>query len=172
MVARAPDDETRTILASVKCNVGPKPTSVAYRVVAADNGMGRIDWLGTSPHTGTTLLAQRAEGEEGSRVAEACRVMRDVLAAGPVEAKEAKRRVGEEAGVAPRTVDNAKVRLGVVSRKEGFRGWMWMLPEATSQQASEHRKPFEAAIFEETLRSSRESSPGAGNHQPVFEEVI
>lgn len=158
MVSRDPDDETRTVLASAKCNLVPeaKRPSLAYRIIGADNGMGRVDWLGGSHHTAEALLAQSADGEERGQVAEACRVMREMLAAGPVSAKEAHNRVQQEAGVSARTVDTAKARLGVQSRKDGFAGWMWVLPVRTSQGGPEHRKVDELAIFADGLRSSRE----------------
>jgi hypothetical protein len=120
IVAPDPDDAEHTVLASSKCNVGPKPASLTYRIVGADNGASRIDWLGASPHTAEGLLAQPANDEDRSAVDEAVEFLRERLADGPVEAATVKAEA-RRAGVAEKTLWRAAKRLGVKTNdRAGF----------------------------------------------------
>ena len=64
------------------------------------------------------------------RRAVAIRLLAELLAAGPLPASEARRRV-LATGIAPRTIDRAKAEMGVRSRRERRRPdgrWFWELP--------------------------------------------
>jgi len=61
MVGPDPDDETRHVLASTKSNLGPRPASLAYRVVADADGVPSIRWEGTVSLTARDLLRQERE---------------------------------------------------------------------------------------------------------------
>jgi hypothetical protein len=162
VVAHDPEDETRTILAVAKANLGPKLPSLAYRIVGAPNGAGRVDWLGATAHTAKDLLTTPPSDEERSQTEMACEVLREVLADGPVEAKQARRETEDGAGVSPRTVDIAKARLGVVAQREGFgRGgrWLWSLPHRTQAEPIE-RKPPGVTSYGIPLRSMETADAG------------
>jgi hypothetical protein len=131
VVGQDPEDETRTILAVAKANLGPKLPSLAYRIVGDPNGAGRVDWLGPTAHTAKDLLREPPSQEERSQTDQACDVLRELLADGKVDAKQARRQVMDGAGVSSRTVDIAKARLGVIAEREGYGPggrWVWRLP--------------------------------------------
>ena len=44
------------VLAATKANLGPKPPSLRYRVVEAENGAARIEWLGASSRNADQLV--------------------------------------------------------------------------------------------------------------------
>ena len=76
---------------------------------------------------------QRAPEPGGSadQTDQACDVLRELLADGKVDAKQARRQVMDGAGVSSRTVDIAKARLGVIAEREGYGPggrWVWRLP--------------------------------------------
>ena len=145
VVARDPDDESRCILAVAKGNLAPKPAALAYRIIGADNGAGRVEWLGATAHTAAQLLATAASDDDRSAVEQACDVLRELLGEGPLDAKQAQRQVEEASGVSHNTVRAARIRLGVIVRREGFgRGgrWLWALPAVT-----EPRTPSLAGMF-------------------------
>lgn len=133
LVARDPDHEDRRVLASTKSNLARMPESLSWELLAVDGEVARVRWLGASAHSAGSLLVEPESTEEQSSLDEAAAVLADILAAGPVAANEA-RRQARAAGVADRTTDRAKARLGVVARRSGFGpggSWLWALPPHT-----------------------------------------
>jgi hypothetical protein len=132
LVARDPDDPTgeRRILAALKSNLGPLPGSLCFRVAMEPSAaQPHITWEGETTHRAADLLAQTNDGERGpSDDAES--FLRDLLADGPILAREVSRQ-SRQAGIAPRTLERAKGRLGIKSvRPDGFTGaWYWAFPE-------------------------------------------
>jgi hypothetical protein len=111
-------------LAHVKHNLSAKQPTLAYSIT--DDGLlwhGEIDLDGEE-------VAGNADGGELNAGEEAVAFLRDVLADGPVLAKELLRDAAD-AGIAERTLKRAKARLGVTSQKVGDR-WTWRLPEGPS----------------------------------------
>jgi RecA-family ATPase len=51
LAAKHPDDENRRILASTKCNLGPQPPFLAYRLEGHANGAGYVVWEGVTAHS-------------------------------------------------------------------------------------------------------------------------
>jgi hypothetical protein len=129
LVANDPgsDDPHRHIVAVSKASLCGA-LSLVYRTVPKDAGVV-IEWLGESTHTARDLAdSGRAEH---SALAEAAYVLYSILAEGPVWAREVIRLAGK-AGIAKRSLDRAKLLLGVKSRKRGSgRGsrWVWELPD-------------------------------------------
>jgi len=139
LVAEDPDDETRRVLAVVKCNLGPKAPAIAYRLVPAMD-VTRVAWEGVTKHTARQLLA--GPGEDGAGT-EAETFLRDVLAAGPVASQDVKKQ-----GVFERTLWRAKAALGIRATRHGFGGaggWFWELPAIDCQEDQSLPKP---ATFE------------------------
>jgi hypothetical protein len=170
LFARDPDDPegpTR-ILASAKSNVGGSGETLKLRLesclVRADDGReiqsARLVEVGASSFTSTELLAAPADSEERNAVSEAADVLRDILADGPVEAKEAKRRVMDLAGVSARTVDTAKKSAAVITFHHGFgkdRGpWLWRLPDYRTQADTVERSVPVPASYGDSLRPTVE----------------
>jgi hypothetical protein len=126
------------VLAVTKANLTSIPASLFYRVVDRE-GTGAIQWDGPSKHTATDLLAVRDGHPDGGSPArdEAIMFLEDLLADGPVHVTEV-RAAARQAGIAPRTIDRAKTRLGIIAKKLGRPGesdqrWQWSLPEKPRQ---------------------------------------
>ncbi|MHB1324820.1 MAG: AAA family ATPase [Thermoleophilia bacterium] len=131
LVARDPEQEQDgecRVLASTKCNLGPKPESLSFHLEQAENDASRVVWDGASSHDASALLSQADDSERGA-LEEAREVLESILEAGPVSVKEAKR-LGREAGISERTLQRAKEALKVGSSKQGMHGgWVWELPK-------------------------------------------
>lgn len=128
IIAEDPDDEFRRVLAVSKTNLGPRPVSLAYRLVDNGAGVARVSWEGISHHHADDLLAQRDE-EERSDMSDAEAFLRDALAQGARPAAdlitEARR-----LSISERTLRNVKARLHIKSEKEHRGGgqWVWYIP--------------------------------------------
>ena len=140
LVAPDPDDPAgaRRILASTKSNLGPPPPALAYRLVGAPNGAATIALDGPSRHTATTLVASAAPDSASTTLDEARSVLTAILADGPLPATLV-RHQSAQAGVSPRTLDRAKVALGVRSRKLPD-GWVWVLPPPSAPTDTQERQ--------------------------------
>jgi hypothetical protein len=135
LMAVDPDEPAgnRRILAPTKMNVGPLPSSLAFRlVVDTAGGCPHLVWEGPSHHTAASLSAMPNPGRRDSARSRAADVLADLLADGPVPTVEVYRRAAEE-GVSERTLDRAKDELGVKSHKVGGPGershWVLFLPK-------------------------------------------
>jgi len=122
LVAPAPEDENRRVLASIKSNLCRRPESLAFHLEDC-NGTSRLVWEGISSHNANDLLITPTEQDSGV-LAEAKEILSDILSAGPVSANEAKKQA-RNAGVSDATLRRAKEALGVHSRKDGLGSWLW-----------------------------------------------
>lgn len=133
VVGKDPQDENRRVLASTKNNLAKSPKSLMFTLEEAENGAVRVNWLGESEISAQQLLATPREEEHADARSEAVEFLSDVLASGPVAAKQVKEEA-EEAGISERTLARAKKLVGVISYREGEssgRGkgcWLWKLP--------------------------------------------
>lgn len=127
LVAADPDNRTSGVrhVALLKSNIGPQATTVAFSLED-----GHFGWVPCeSAKTAEQLLAVAASDDDQGALAAAEEFLRDLLAIGPVAAKEVHRQA-RDAGVAERTLIRAKGRLGVRSVKAGPRdGWEWRLSQ-------------------------------------------
>ena len=98
---------------------------MSFRLVEAPNEQARVEWLGTVEHSADALVAADGDAEPRGACAEAETFPRDRLKDGPVAAKHIQHEE-REAGISPRTLDRAKHRLGVKSRKT-LVTWAWEL---------------------------------------------
>jgi hypothetical protein len=138
LLARDPDDESKRVLACTKCNLARMPPSLSFSIEQAANGAIRIGWAGTSPHTAETLLAAPRDEEERGAISEAMEVLKTILAAGTLPAKEVKAEA-RKAGIAEQALKRAKAVLKVRSQLVGYGKdgvWNWSLP-AREDQAPE-----------------------------------
>lgn len=149
VVGRDPDDETRLVLAVTKANLAPVPPSLAYRIVDHD-GAGAIAWEGASSLTAAQLLSVPTSSEDRSALDEAKAVLRDLLGAGAVPAKDVQRQA-RDAGISDATLRRAKDGLGVKSiRPDGFTGpWSWVLPAVHA-----HEPPYVLSPEDEHVHAS------------------
>jgi hypothetical protein len=122
LVAKDPDDEGARILAPTKCNIGPHPPALRFRLegvpgtdvakVVWDNAPVAVDAAGL-------LAAAAGDDEERSALGEACDWLEQMLALGPRPVADVLRDARRD-GHAERTVKRAKQRLGIQSSREGF----------------------------------------------------
>jgi hypothetical protein len=131
LVAPDPDDEGRRILAMTKSNLAKMPDALAYRLVNDERyGVARIQWDGASRHTAAELVRHRVDEDEAPALAEAVRVLKEILSDGPLAAGNVKR-TAATAGVSERTLHRARQALGVTTRRQGFgQGayYVWSMP--------------------------------------------
>jgi AAA domain len=136
LVAPDPDDDGRRILAMTKSNLAKMPDALAYRLVNDERyGVARVVWDGASTRTANDLVRQRVDEDEAPALAEAVRVLKEVLADGPLAAGNVKR-MAATAGVAERTLQRARHALGVTARRHGFgpgAHYVWAMPAAPLQ---------------------------------------
>jgi RecA-family ATPase len=134
---RDPSDDARRLLLPGKANLSRPAPGLAFTI---DGEPARIQWEpGEVPMTADSVLAAASGSGEGSASAldEAVDWLRDVLAAGPMAAKEV-RATARTDGIASRTLDRAKTTLGIVATREGYSSggrWVWALPHSAPSVA-------------------------------------
>lgn len=137
-VARDRGDGTggRRLLLPVKSNLSPDNSGLAF-AIGDVNGSPVVRWEPGAVTVSTDdALAGDRGGDGSGAVAEATDWLREALAAGPVAAQEVKRRAAGD-GIALRTLDRAKTRLGVRAAPDGYRGpWVWHLPGQSGAQSA------------------------------------
>lgn len=131
IVAKDPDDESARIIASAKSNLEHEPASLRFCVskAAPDAIAASIEWLGDSHMNANQLLAHRdsTAGDDAGALECAMEFLRTVLADGPSDARDVIKEA-RGAGIAERTLDRAKARLGVKAEKSALsKKWRWSL---------------------------------------------
>jgi putative DNA primase/helicase len=147
VAAADPEQPGRSVLACAKCNLGPVPGALAYRVTSRppanpsaqeqpDGFVCQVVWEGPAPYTADQLAARpqsaedREQQQEARGTLRACaEFLRRLLTAGPLEAWQCKRAC-DEAGFARRTAERAARRLGVEvchHPTEHGRAYLWRL---------------------------------------------
>ena len=166
VVTRDPDrpDDVR-ILASVKSNLANAPKSLAFQLVAADNGAVAVEWLGEDRRSAAQLLTNRRSslGEMSSRVHDY------------VNARSATRSgdVAQEFGITPKLANQYLNRLHdaghvrVIAR--GVYGPANTSPEGIEDaEDSEDTEDFAGGSVGGNLHTQASSDPegGAGQANP------
>ena len=120
LVAPDPDDDAGRVLAVVACNVAAPVPSLAF-ALESDNerGCSRIAWGGTVAHTATALLAVPDSEDDRTAHHDAVAFLIDYLADGEQRAVEVQQEA-KRAGIAERTLQRARARAHVASRRDGF----------------------------------------------------
>ena len=144
-------DSARRLFLPVKNNIGVDDTGFAFRIESANvDGIytSRVEW---EPEVITTTADEALAstgGAGGDAVSEACAMLQDVLADGPVSVNDVKSEA-DEAGLAWRTVRRASDKLGIVKTKSAMHGgWSWALPKvAKSPEGGQVQKLDKLAIF-------------------------
>lgn len=142
LVALDPEDDTRRVLAVTKNNLAAPVPALAFRLVAdTERGCARIEWDGETGHTADQLLAT-PDSEERTAGDDAADFLTECLAAGPLPAAEVKR-LARAAGLAERTVDRARSRARVVTKRDGFGAgatYRWSLDPDHARQPDTHAR--------------------------------
>jgi putative DNA primase/helicase len=147
LVTAHPDDAEQRLLLSIKSNLGPKPSGLAYRVEGRTvEGKGDrlistsgIVWT-DEPVTLTAdeaLAAQASAGEDRTERDEATDWLLEALANGPRSRPELERRAKAD-GVSWRLVRRRAKVLGVEMGLSGFGGpGVWRLPVPVGPQSDQ-----------------------------------
>ena len=125
----------RYLMLHAKNNLAPPPQGLAYRLeqTIIESGIvaSRVAWE-TEPVTMTAnqaMAADTAGGEHRKAAEEAEEFLRDILAEGPIAARQIKEEA-DGACISWRTIKRAKAKLGIISQKADMAsGWVWTLPE-------------------------------------------
>jgi putative DNA primase/helicase len=138
------DDRDRRLFLHAKNNLAPPPQGLAFRLeqtIVGETGEGivasRVKWERdpVSMTANDALMADAGSGESRTAKEEADAFLLELLAGGPVSAKEVKRQA-EETGVSVRTLKRSKHSLGVEARREGGIAetgqWLWALPKGAN----------------------------------------
>lgn len=165
-VAADPDRDDRRILAAVKQNICAPAPALAYSL--AD---GALIWE-TDPVSDVdveALLSGPPADRDERREVDTW--LREVLAAGPTQSKELQA-MAREAGMAWRTVERAKHRLGIETDRVGYGPagrWYWRLPltalkTATHEEVAVYEEdPAKATVITGSASKTATSTPVAGN---------
>lgn len=171
-VAFDPEDESRSLLLPLKLNVGPKPPGLAFRREPVRHPEGfevaRVTWE-PEPVTvdAETALGPPEAPEDRGATEDAADFLRALLADGPVPAKRVQAEA-RGAGISASTLNRAKHRVGVESRRRGGMAgegeWVWRLRLSPSPKIAK-------VATEENLNTLGEvdNLSGAGPLVPVLE---
>jgi hypothetical protein len=130
VVAKSKADPSVRLVVPAKCNLAPDTQGMSYQVVESPDypGVPIIAWSREPVKaTADDALADDKDESKG----EVDKWLAEMLADGRVRVKDLQR-VAKDSGLNWRTVERAKARLNVDSRKEGFGGgatWFWSLPD-------------------------------------------
>ncbi len=104
-----------------------------FSIATAENGAARVEWKGETALGADQLLRMPVDDEEKSALDEAVEFLVDELGMHPVTAKRVQKD-GRDAGIAERTLNRAKRRLGVRSERESDGSWTWVMPRSNEEE--------------------------------------
>lgn len=144
---RDPDDEARRLLLPGKMNLSEPAPGLAFSIGGEPP---RVNWETEPVHV--TAAEVLARGNGGSKAGdEAGEWLRDALSSGPVPAKDLKQ-LAEQDGLAWRTIERAKKRIGAEAAREGYSNggrWLWFMPsgQQTPPLAAKDRHRADVADY-------------------------
>jgi hypothetical protein len=148
VVALDPDDDTKRVVAVHKHNLRKPVPALSFKLLETPDEQPYVHFLGTSPHTAAHLLAVPADEETRSETDEAADWLRDQLEShgGTMPASEAQD-LGKKAGISPKVLRSARLRICEKPVKEGFgktSQWLWNL--RTSPEGTAAKMPIDAKV--------------------------
>jgi len=133
LVTRDKADDARRLFLPLKNNLGPDTSGLAYRIEEV-NGIPFVRWSDDLVDiSADDALGRPAETDHETTLADAAEEwLREVLAAGPVPAKDIKVHAND-AGYSTATLRRAQASIGIKPRRTGGTGeagrWVWSLPD-------------------------------------------
>lgn len=118
MVGVDPADPEARILACVKSNLAPEPSSLRFHIESYE-GTSRVRWGETCDATAGDLCAGGSDNRKSGKADEAKTIINDMLAHGPASSNEVLQAC-LDAGVSKRTYDRVKKEMGVKAQRIGF----------------------------------------------------
>jgi putative DNA primase/helicase len=150
-----PENRGRRLLLPGKSNLTAEQSGLAF-TIAGDPGAVQWERDPVKMTADDAMAQEQGDRGEVSALDEASSWLRDALTAGPRSAKDL-RDEAQRYGIAWRTVERAKGKLGVVNGPEGFGGpWVWKLPDSASlrQESAESANSQTLADSGETVADS------------------
>jgi hypothetical protein len=139
LVVRDPDDDPRRLFLSIKNNLAPDPSGLAYRIDAN----GRLAWEDQAiSQTANDVLREQSKGDRGDREEkgptkgkQAVEWLDDLFKPGVSLPSEEVFRLGEVAGLKRNPLFEAKKQLGIraVKSPEHNGAWVWRREEPLTQ---------------------------------------
>jgi hypothetical protein len=134
-----PEDEAQRVLACVKMNLAPKPQALGFKLLPHETfPCARIEWLGAVDLGADELLStgHKTDPDAASEMVFACNAIEQCLADGREVWVKVLHDELKELGLSVRTIERARARLGVLTRKvgkpdeNGEMGWkVWLPPK-------------------------------------------
>ena len=123
LVGADPADIRQRAIVQIKNNLAPLADPIGFSL---DRGV--FAWTGKSDLTAEQILANEREAiEEAGALQDAIEFLKEILALNPVTQKQIMNEA-RQAGIAERTLNRAKARLAIKSRKRiGDGNWIWEL---------------------------------------------
>ena len=115
LVGRDPQTPGRCVLAQVRNSLARPQPSLVYQIKAAGAALPAVEWLGSSPVSADDLLGGAARPPDGP-FERATAFLEEFLAGGPRTARELWE-AAQGAGLSARTLQRAKKKLGIRSRR-------------------------------------------------------
>ena len=137
-----PDDEAQRVLACVKANLAPKPPALGFRLLPHDSfPCAYVDWSGVVDLGADELLnpGKRGDPDEASQLKFAMDAIDQLLPPGVEMPSQIFLEALRELGLSKNTIDRARAKKGVMSRKigkadeQGNKGWAVRLPADDSE---------------------------------------
>jgi hypothetical protein len=137
LAGRDPEEADLRVLACTKNNLAPYPPSLAYRIATDDKGRPVVRWQGPIDLTADDLVTAPAQ-KPGEALQRAIDFLRETLVKGGWA--EVVVRKARGLGIADRTLERAKVKLGALCKQirvEGKNAWWWYLQPETPPPSSD-----------------------------------
>jgi hypothetical protein len=141
LIAKHPEEQEVRVLCRLKCNLSPGAAALSYTLESYGE-VSRVKWLGVVHFTAGGLLAAARQKKANARNA-AEEFLEDTLEEGPVKTKEVEEKA-REVGIHESTLNRARRRLGVVSRRVDDQ-WVLSLPpnaKGVTESPSEDGTPL------------------------------
>jgi hypothetical protein len=163
-VVKDPDDHSRRVLGCYKHNVSAKePDALAFRFVT-ERGTGRVSWEGPTRWTAEALFAASLESEKSkSGRKEAREFLQKSLDRGPRPTNEVID-AGKAQGIAPRTLQRARMELAVQCERKGGSGGTWYLRLVRPPQVGRNNLP---SVVDHPTSVANESKTAQLEGKPV-----
>ncbi|MDC0934646.1 AAA family ATPase [Pirellulales bacterium] len=163
-LSRDTENRDRRLLLPGKCNLASQQTGLAFTIAGDPAG---VHWERDPVIMTADDALARENGATGEHSAfdEATDWLRNTLTDGPRPSAKLKSDAKRD-GIAWRTVERAKRKLGVSNRPDGFGGpWVWALPDVAEsaglrQESPDSAKDKNLADTDETVADSDIESPG------------
>jgi putative DNA primase/helicase len=128
--SKDPNDPGRRLMLFGKSNVGPEVPGLAFRIIGTEDGRATIEWIvgAVSEKLEDVLRQEQEDHHKGDKLGQACDLIRELCARGPVASDIITARA-KELGIGDYSIREAKKLLGCKShRKGGFADkGVWMV---------------------------------------------